>query len=215
MTSSRVAGWPLLVGAALLFLAQIPDTILFGGDDIGRYAQHALFVPMNLVFVAGGILLLWGLPLLTASPRAQGLGWLGRVGSFLIFIGGCLLGIGFSVLSAILLPFLATRLPSVFSDAGPAGFLPFFVVATACLVVGAILLSIPLMRGKAFSRWPGYVLLASAVLGIAGFFLTGPVSTGLLGIVVQGLNAFLLFVGLGWLGYEMITMPRAEEALSS
>jgi hypothetical protein len=215
MTSSRAAGWPLLVGAALLFLAQIPDTLLFGGDDVNRYALHALWVPTNLVFVAGAILLMWGLPLLTAAPRAVGLGWLGRVGAFLIFIGAALFGIGFSILGAILLPYLATRVPSVFSDNGPSAFLPFFVIATACLVIGSILLAVPLVRGKAFSRWPGYVLLAAAVLGVAGFVLTGPGSTSTVGIVVQGLNSFLAFIGLGWLGYLMITMPRSEEALTS
>src|ERR671936_552286 len=126
MTSSRAAGWPLLVGAALLFLAQIPQSVLFGGDDTSRYAQHSLWVPTNLVSVAGAILLLWGLPILYANARARGLGWLGGVGSFLIFIGGSMVG-----------------------------------------------------------------------------------------IIVEAVNSFLFFVGIGWLGYEMITMPRAEEALSS
>jgi hypothetical protein len=215
MTSSRAAGWPLLVGAALLFLAQIPQSVIFGGDDINRYAQDGLWVPMNLVFVAGAILLMWGLPLLTASPRALGLGWLGRVGSFLIFIGAALFGIAFSVLSAILLPFIATRLPSVFSDDGPAAFFPFFVIATACLVVGSVLLAVPLVRGKALSRWPGYLLLVSAAAGVVGFFLTAPGSVVGVGIVLEALTSFLAFIGLGWIGYEMIRMPADKEALSA
>ncbi|HYZ01660.1 MAG TPA: hypothetical protein VFA92_09210 [Candidatus Binatia bacterium] len=215
MTSSRAAGWPLLVGAALLFLAQIPQSVLFGGDDTARYAQQALWVPTSLVSVAGAILLLWGLPILYANARARGLGWMGGVGSFLIFIGGSMFGIFFSLLSVIFLPYLVTRVPNILSDSAPAGLFPFFLIATIALILGSILLAVPLVRGKAFSRWPGYVLLVSAAAGIVGFFLTGPGNTSLVGIIVEGVNSFLLFAGLGWLGYEMITMPRAEEALSS
>jgi hypothetical protein len=218
MTSSRVAGWPLLIGAALLFLAQIPTTVLFGGDDLNGYAQHGLWVPTNLVAVAGAILLLWGLPLFAASPRAQALGWLGRAGSFLIFIGGALFGIFFSMLSAILLPYLATNAPDVFGGTNsdfPSGFFAFYVTASLCIVVGSVLLAVPLVRGLAFSRWPGYVLLAAAVAGVVGFFLSTPDSTPLIGVIIAGLNSFLLFIGLGWLGYQMNTMPADKEALSA
>jgi hypothetical protein len=216
MTSSRAAGWPLLVGAALLFLAQIPDSVLFGGDDINRYAVHSLWVPMNLVFIAGGILVLWALPMLTTSPRALALGWLGRVGAFLIFIAAALFAIGFSVLSTIVLTYLATSFPAAFAnDNGPAGFLPFFVVAQACLVVGSVLLAVPMIRGKVFSRWPGYALLVSAAAGIVGFFAGFGDSVSLLGIILGALTPFLLFVALGWIGYHMITMPADKEALSS
>ncbi|MDR0360813.1 MAG: hypothetical protein LBJ87_15305 [bacterium] len=215
MTSSRSAGLPLLVGAALLFLAQIPQSVLFGGDDTTRYARQALWVPTNLVAVAGAILLLWGLPMLYANVRARGLGWMGSAGTFLLFIGGSMFGIFFSLMSAIFMPYLATRVPNLLSDSGPAGLFPFFLVATIALILGSIFLAVPLVRGRAFSRWPGYVLLVSAAAGIVGFFLTGPGSTSVIGIAVEGLNSFLLFVGLGWLGYTMLSMPADREALNS
>lgn len=216
MTSSRAAGWPLLVGAALLFLAQLPQTILFGGSDTVHYAQHWLFVPTGIVSVVGAILVLWALPLLYASPRAQGLGVLGRVGTVLIFIAACAFGIFVSVLDALVFPYLALHAADTLGqNSGPPGFFVFFIAAQFCLVLGAILLSIPLMRGKAFSRWPGYVLLASGVLGVVGFLLSGPGTSSEIGIIAMGLNAFLLFIGLGWMGYDLLTMPRSEEALSS
>lgn len=37
----------------------------------------------------------------------------------------------------------------------------------------------------------------------------------MVGIAVEGLNSFLLFVGLGWLGYTMLSMPADREALNS
>ncbi|MBO0705565.1 MAG: hypothetical protein J2P39_09615 [Candidatus Dormibacteraeota bacterium] len=189
--------------------------MLFGGSDEARYAQHVLFVPTNVVAVVGALLLLWALPLVYASPRTRGLGVIGRLGTALIFIAGSLFGVFSSLMGAILLPYLATRIPGMFSDSGPAGLLVFFMVATLCLVLGAILLAVPMVRGRVFTRWTGYVLLASAVFGVVGFLVSGPSTTPLPGIIAQALNTFLLFVGLGWMGYHLITMPRSEEALAS
>lgn len=214
MLSSRIAGWPLIVGAALLIIAQIPQTVLFGGSDEVHYAQHVLFVPTGLVSVAGGLLVLWALPLLYGSPRARGLGTVGRVGTVLVFLGASAFGIFLSVLSAMVLPFLALHAPGVLGQNGPPGFFEFFLAAEFCVVLGAILLSIPLVRGKAFSRWPGYVLLASAVLGILGFVIQGPNSSSEIGIIASGLSSFLLFIGLGGIGWHLVSRPTPREAMT-
>lgn len=214
MSSSRVAGWPLLIGAALMFLAQISQTVLFGGNDTAHYVQHSLFVPTNLVTAAGAILALWGLPLLTTTSRGQGLGWLGRTGSFLIFIGGAMLGVFFGLVGAILTPYLATRTPGLFGNNGPASLFAFFLVASVALFLGSIFLAVPLVRGRALSRWPGYALLVSAAFGVVSFILTGPGSSSEIGIIVSGLNPLLLFVGLGWLGLLLVSRPTQAEAIA-
>jgi hypothetical protein len=201
----RVAGLALVVGAVLSFVGSLLSSLLFAGNDPTPYAGNALFVPINILSTVGAALLLLGVPALYLS-RPEGWGVLGLIGFVLIFATGLMFGIFFSLLSALLLPYLVQHAPSTVKGNGPPAFFPFFILGTVFEVIGLLLLAVPIVRGFVAERWVGYVLLAAAVLGVVGFFVgggNGP-SNPLLSLF-GSLGSLLLFVALGWLGYLLWT----------
>jgi hypothetical protein len=201
----RLAGLALVVGAVLSFVASLLNTLLFSGNDPTPYAGNALFVPVNILSAVGTALLLLGLPVLYLS-RPEGWGVLGLVGFVLVFATGLMFGVFFSLLGALLLPYLAQQAPATVKGNGPPAFFPFFILGTVFQVLGLLLLAVPIVRGFVAERWVGYVLLAAAVLGVVGFFLGGSSGpTNPLVALVGNLGTLLLFVALGWLGYLLWT----------
>ena len=201
----RLAGMALMVGAVLSFVGNLLNTLLFSGNDPTPYAGNPLFVPVNLLSVLGTALLLFGLPVLYLSGP-EGWGVLGLIGFLLVFATGLMFGVFFSLLGALLLPYLVQHAPDTVKGNGPPAFFPFFIVGTVFQVVGLLLLAVPIVRGFVAERWVGYVLLAAAVLGVVGFFLgggSGP--TNPLIALIGSLGTLLLFVALGWLGYLLWT----------
>jgi hypothetical protein len=195
----------LMVGAVLAFVGDLLNTLLFSGNDPTPYAGNPLFVPVNLLSVLGTALLLFGLPMLYLSGP-EGWGVLGLIGFLLVFATGLMFGVFFSLLSALLLPYLVQHAPDTVKGNGPPAFFPFFIVGTVFEVVGLALLAVPIVRGVVAERWLGYVLLAAAVLGVVGFFLgggNGPPNP--LIALIGSLSSLLLFVALGWLGYRLWT----------
>ena len=201
----RLAGLALMVGAVLAFVGNLLNTFLFTGNDPTPYAGNPLFVPINILSALGTGLLLLGLPVLYLS-RPEGWGVLGLIGFVLVFATGLMFGIFFSLMSALLLPYLVQHAPDTVKGNGPPAFFPFFIAGTVFEVVGLVLLAIPVVRGFVADRWVGYALLAAAVLGIVGFFVgggNGP--TNPLIALIGSLGTLLLFVALGWLGYLLWT----------
>ena len=197
----RLAGLALVVGAVLSIVGNLLNTLLFTGNDPTPYAGNALFVPVNILSVVGSALLLLGLPVLYLS-RPEGWGVLGLIGFVLIFATGLMFGIFFSLLGAVLLPYLVQAAPATVKGNGPPAFFPFFILGTVFEVLGLLLLAVPIVRGFVAERWVGYVLLAAAVLGVVGFFIgggSGPANPLL--ALLGNLGTLLLMVALGWLGY--------------
>jgi hypothetical protein len=204
----RLAGLALVVGAVLSFVGTVLNSLLFTGNDPTPYAGNALFVPVNILSAVGAGVLLLGVPALYLS-RPEGWGVLGLIGLVLVFATGLMFGIFFSLLSALLLPYLVQQAPATVKGNGPPSFFPFFILGTVFEVVGLLLMAVPIVRGFVAARWLGYVLLAAAVLGVVGFFLggsNGP-SNALIALI-GNLPGLLLFVVLGWLGY-LLWMARA------
>jgi hypothetical protein len=200
----RLGGVALVVGAVLSFVASLLNALLFSGNDPTLYAGNALFVPLNILTALGSGLLLLGLPVLYLS-RPEGWGVLGLVGFVLVFATGLMFGIFFSLLGALLLPYLAQHAPDTLKGNGPPAFFPFFILGTVVEVIGLLLLALPLARGFVAERWVGYVLLAAAVLSVVGFFVGGNGPTSPLLALLGDLGSLLLFVALGWLGYLLWT----------
>jgi hypothetical protein len=197
----RLAGLALVVGAVLSIVGNLLNTLLFTGNDPTPYAGNALFVPVNILSVVGSALLLLGLPVLYLS-RPEGWGVLGLIGFVLIFATGLMFGIFFSLLGAVLLPYLVQAAPATVKGNGPPAFFPFFILGTVFEVLGMLLLAVPIVRGFVAERWVGYVLLAAAVLNVVGFFLGGPGGPpNVLLTLLGNLGTLLLMVALGWLGY--------------
>ena len=204
----RMAGLALLVGAILDFVATLVNTLVFSGNDPTPYAGNRLFVPTNIVSVVATSLLLIGVPVLYLS-RPEGWGVLGLIGFVLIFATGLMFGVFFSLLSALLVPYLVQHAPDTLKGNGPPSFFPFFIIGTVCEVVGMVLLAVPMIRGYIAERWVGYVMLAGAVFGVVGFFVGGSGHSNPLIALVGNLSSLLLFVALGWLGY-MLWNSRAS-----
>lgn len=204
----RMAGLALLVGAILDFVATLVNTLVFSGNDPTPYAGNPLFVPTNIVSVVATSLLLIGVPVLYLS-RPEGWGVLGLIGFVLIFATGLMFGVFFSLLSALLVPYLVQHAPDTLKGNGPPSFFPFFIIGTVCEVVGMVLLAVPMIRGYIAERWVGYVMLAGAVFGVVGFFVGGSGPSNPLIALVGNLSSLLLFVALGWLGY-MLWNSRAS-----
>lgn len=201
----RLAGLALVIGAVLSIVGNLLNTLLFTGNDPTPYAGNALFVPVNILSVVGTALLLLGLPVLYLS-RPEGWGVLGLIGFVLIFATGLMFGIFFSLLSAVLLPYLVQAAPATVKGNGPPAFFPFFILGTVFEVLGLLLLAVPIVRGFVAERWVGYVLLAAAVLNVVGFFVgggSGPANPLL--ALLGNLGTLLLLAALGWLGYLLWT----------
>jgi len=105
----------------------------------------------------------------------------------------------------IIFPYLAEQAPQIIADdTGPPGFFPFFILGTLAMVVGSLLLALSLLRGRLCPRWAGYALVGAAVLSVVSFILNAPDSpVSSLNTLVDLLSTDLLFLALGWLGYEL------------
>src|SRR2546425_12849109 len=117
----RLAGFALVVGAAVSFVSSLLNTLLFQGNDPTPYAGNPLFVPLNILSVLGTALLLLGLPALYLS-RPEGWGVLGLIGIVLVFATGVMFGVFFSLFSVLLVPYLVQHAPAVVKGNGPPAF---------------------------------------------------------------------------------------------
>lgn len=206
-TLYRASGLALLLGALLGIIGNILSSVLFPGNDPHQYLT-VFWVIVTLVSFLGSLLLLLGLPAIAVrqTPRA---GWLGFIGFILTFIGGFLFT-SFSVVSLLVLPWLAQAAPKLAAGNGPPASFLFFLVAGVLFALGGILLGIAVMRAGILPRWAGLILLIGAVLNLVTFPLNGIISS-----IVSGV-AFVLFAGgLGWMGYTLMSARSMEEVQAS
>lgn len=207
----RLSGASLVLGAVVAAISILVSALAFPGNDPSPYANNALFVPVALLGAAGTVLLILGLPGMYARS-ADALGLLGLIGIVLIFLTGLMFGWFFNLLGALLVPYLASQAPAVFKGNGPPSFFPFFIIGTIVELAGSVLLAIPFLRSRALPRWPGYVLVASAVGAVVGFVLTGPGGpSNALVSLIGNIAPLLLFVALGGIGYMMWKEPVPAE----
>ena len=200
----RASGLALLLGALLGIIGTILGSALFPGNDPHQYLTP-LWVVVTLVGFLGSLLLLLGLPGIPALQASRA-GWLGLTGFILTFIGGFLFT-SFSVVTLLVLPWLAQVAPTLAAGSGPPAFFVFFLVAGILFALGGILLGIAVMRAGMLPRWAGLLLLIGAILNLVTFPLNGIMST------IVGDIAFVLFAGgLGWMGYALMS-ARSMEAV--
>lgn len=205
-TLYRASGLALLLGALLGIIGNILSTALFPGNDPSQYLTP-LWVVVTLVSLIGSLLLLLGLPGI-AARQASRAGWLGFIGFILTFLGGFLFT-SFSVVTLLILPWLAQVAPKLAASNGPSSFFVFFLVAGILFALGGILLGIAVMRAGILPRWAGLLLLIGAVFNLVTFPLNGILSS------IISTVAFVLFAGgLGWMGYALMS-ARSMEAVQS
>ena len=202
----RLSGAALALGGLVSLLAYTATSLLFPNESDPTYAANPLFVPLHLVVFTGAMLLLLGLPGL-AVEAARRAGPSALLGVILLNLTGAMFGVFFTLLQVMIFPYLAEQAPQLLADdVGPPGLVLFFIFGTLALVVGSILLALPLLRGQLRPRGAGYMLVGAAALAVLLFFLETPDSpTNSLSNLVDLLSTDLLFVALGWLGYELYT----------
>ena len=186
-TLYRASGLALLLGAVLTI---IPGILSF------VFASGTLALALAWMFASGAVLLLLGLPGI-AARQASRAGWLGFVGFLLLSLSWFLLAGFTAVLRLAIFPWLAVHAPQVGAQmfATDQALSVYTYGQLALSVLGGLLLGIATMRARMFSRWAGLLLIVGAVLSPVGF-VSGIVGT---------LAAVLLTLGLGWMGYALLT----------
>lgn len=210
----KLCGWCLFVGAVISAIGNVGTSVMFPDNHNLAAFTHPLFVPLNLLAVVGTVIILIGLPGLYLRHARQ-LAAIGLAGLMLIFLTGILFGVFLSLVQVVVLPYLAAEAPTLATGDGPPAFFPLFLLGLACQVIGSVLFALPIVRGAALPRWLGYLLVLSALLAVAGFLVNGPDSAPTaLAIAINVLSPVLLFVVLGWFGFDLLNapMPAGEHA---
>jgi|SRR5713226_2453534 len=201
-TLYRASGLALLLGALLGIIGTILGSALFPGNDPHQYTTP-LWLVVTLVGFIGPLLLLLGLPGIPALQASRA-GWLGFIGFILTFIGGFLLT-SFSVVTLLVFPWLAQVAPKLAAGSGPPAIFVFFLVAGILFALGGILLGIAVMPAGILPGFAGLLLLIGAVLTLVTIPLNGIIST-----IVSDVAFVLFAVGLGWMGYVLMSARSME-----
>ena len=194
VTLYRASGLALLLGTTLVIIG-LPLSFVFPPDS-------PMALAMVGVWTSGVVLVQLGMPGIVARQAKQ-TGWLGFVGFLLLFSGGFLLASFFAVLDLTIFPWLDVHAPQLsvqFFTTNPAVNV-YAAVASSLFGVGGALLGIATMRARVFPRGAGLLLILGLV-SLAGF-----VNVFLSGALVLGL------VGLGWIGYALLTAQGAGQSV--
>ncbi len=216
MTSSRllrISGFSLQAGAVAFMLHVVLRSVITAGPDAAAFAKHGAWVPVQVLGVVGAVLVLLGLPG-TYARLAAPFGLSGFIGVVLLAAAWMFVALFLSLYSALVLPWLADRAPSLVlaSAAPPAAFVIAFGVALLGWVAGAVLLAIPFIRKRAEPTWVGYALVASAVWMVMGNLLiapSGPAPNLALNLL-SNLGPVLLLAGVARLAYRMSWEPASR-----
>jgi hypothetical protein len=204
----RLSGLSLFVGSALAFIGKT-GAALYTGDMV-RYVTEPAYIAFNVLMTLGTPLILLGLPGMYAN-RAAGYGKSGLFGTALLTVGVLVFSVFFGLLSAVMLPYLATQAPWIIRGPLPPGFLPLLIVGVLSWTAGNLLFGVPLIRGNVRPAWPGYLLVGGAVMEI-GQFAVG--ASNVVTSLVSTLSMLLPFLALGGLGFQLWASSRMAEGQS-
>lgn len=209
MTNSqiyRISGLGLLTGALVFILHIVLRSVITAGVDPAISAKGSMWVPINLLGLAGTILVLLGLPGMYAR-RADLFRLSGLIGVVLLTIAWMFVGLFLSLYGMLVVPWLADRAPSLIAASAPlpGEFVIAYAIGLLAWLSGSILLAIPFLRKRARPTWVGYALVASAVWIIIGTFIiapSGPASNLAINLL-SNLGPVFLLIGVLPLGYRM------------
>ena len=134
-------------------------------------------------------------------------GWLGLIGFILLFFGLLVFGIGFGLISTTVIPWLTTQAPNLIAGQLPPVLYVFLAISIVMIVVGNIPLGAAVVRAGILPRWPGWLLIASGVIGLLDIV---PFSSTIKNIIA-GISAISFFAGLAWAGYALWSERVVEE----
>lgn len=204
----RVSGWSLVIGAIVSFVTLLYAAVVFIGNT-DQVAHRPEYLWVNVFSAVGIALLLLGLPGWFGS-RASVAGVTGLIGMICIFLTGLVLGVFFSLLQALIFPYLATQAPQLLAGEGPPAIFGVVLFGTIMNVIGAALLAVAMLRARIEPLWTGYVWILCAVMAIVGFIIGGPAATNVASSIVGISSALLIFIALFGFGGDMLGRYRPE-----
>jgi len=208
-TGSTIFLGRCLVGAgivtALFWLSTAPFET-FAGAEV---ASHVLFVPGQVLHVAGALLTIFGYIGLFQLIRPEA----GRfsLSAFVLAVLGAAFFFGDGIIALVVFPMLAQHAPELIEATGPlftGRVLGFFVLFAATNMIGTVLFGAAAMLSR-------LVPWAACLLLIAGGVLANlPPLPGMHLVLVTG--GVLWGAGAIWLGYAVVQKARADSlSLSS
>lgn len=213
----RISGFGLLAGSVAFVLQVVLRSVITAGLDPAVFAKHGAWVRSRCVA--------WWAPYWCSGDCQECMpGWPapfglpGLIGIVLLAAAWMFVALFLSLYSALVLPWLADRAPSlVVSEPLPAAFVIAFAGGLIGWCAGAVLLAIPFIRKRAQPPWVGYALVASAVWMVIGNLViapSGPASN--LGVnLLSNLGPVLLLAGVSRLGYCMSWEPASTDTRAS
>lgn len=207
-TLYRLSGGVLVVGA----LFTMSGLLLHPSGNTPVNYLSPIWLPANLLILVGALLAALGLPG-TYARQAERAGKLGLIGLTLTFFVVLLFDVALGAIETFLFPALAAHeaTRSLLAGPLPAPYGRLILVALLLELVGPILLGIATLRAKVFPSWTGWLLIATPVLVLIGFFVTLPGPLAQLDAVV--LNLALAGMGLSLLARRETT--KVQPAVST
>ncbi len=196
-TLFRSSGVALLLGSLLGLIWTVMSALILPITNPDQFAG-LLFLLTSLVMLFTSMVIVAGLVGMYARQATQA-SWLGFAGFVLIFFGMLVVGVGFGLISATVIPWLTTHAPNLIAGELPPVLNVFIIVATLMVVVGTIPLGVGTMRARVLPRWAGLLLIVS---GIAGLLVIVPLPA-LMRNILAAVSSVAFFSGLGWTGYAL------------
>lgn len=208
----RISGICLVAGCLAFALHVVLRSVITAGPEPVAFAKHGAWIPVQLLGAIGAALVLLGLPGMYARVAVAS-GLLGLMGMALLATAWMFVALFISLYSALVVPWLADRAPSLIAASAPppAAFVIAVAVGLVAWCVGAVLLAIPFLRRRARPRWVGYALVASAVWMIVGNLLIAPSgpASNLAVNLLSNLGPVLLLAGVARIGHGLAREPAS------
>src|SRR6266704_3661060 len=186
-TLFRSSGVALLLGSLLGLAWTVMSALILPITNPDQYASLP-FLLTSLVMLFASLAIIAGLVGMYARQAIQA-GWLGFAGFVLIFFGMLVVGVGFGLISATVIPLLTTHAPNLLAGELPPVLNVFIIVAILMVVVGTIPLGVATMRAGILPRWAGLLVIAPL--------------PALVRNILAGVSAVTFFLGLAWIGYAL------------
>lgn len=186
---TRLAGWALIIGAAVATGGYLAVGTLVRGPGDARYTSP-LWAPLNGIAIAGNIIIVLGLPviLICHGRRAARLTLAGYTGVLVTLI---MLNISESCYEAFIKPYLVSH--GGVPGNPPGGFNVFEAVALIFLLAGVICLGVAVIRARVFPRWTGVLFIISPL--VTFLQLPGPLAE---------LSDYLFYIALITIGVQVV-----------
>lgn len=202
---ARQSGLCLLAGALLFVVHIVLRSLITAGPAPATFALGEYWLPTNLLGIIGALLVLLGLPGVYARTVDQ-TSRPGRIGVALVATAWIFFGVFLSLYAVLVMPWLASQAPALIAIGTPLPpvFVTAFLLAMLAWLIGASLLAVPIVRGRAVPRWVGYLLPASAVWMLIGNLViapSGPAANPVINLL-SNLGPILLMASLGYLGHR-------------